>query len=152
MKRLAIVFLFLFLLSGCVQESSDVVTPDQLIGKTISQAGKILDLDENLVINGYAFATDDSGNPVVLEWETKNNKKIITNSTIYEISKVDNSPESFDSLEYGMNIYQVVEKVGIPTGIPALGILYLEFTDSEGNSLWLPWSADLIYLKGTLLR
>lgn len=151
MKKLLFVLIILLLFTGCTPDSSEMITSDQLIGKTIDEVSDILVIDQSLLAYGYGFATDISGNPLVLEWKINDEDEIlITNATIFDAKNVDNSPEGFDGLEEGMTIFQVVEKVGIPSSIPVTGMFFLEFADSEGNAYSLSWQGDPICLGSIL--
>ena len=146
MKKLISILIVLFLLSAC-GGNSEILDPALITGKTLEEASEFLAADLTMLAYGYGFAEDLHGNPVVLLWEIDENDQIrITDAFVCDRRNVDNSPGAFAQLEPGMTIFQVVERIGIPSSIPATGVFYLEFTDSEGTVYYLSWHGDPICL------
>ena len=82
------------------------------------------------------FYKDAEGNSVVVE----------TCSEHHEVMKIQSYPdpyftkEDFDKLEDGMNVYEVVELVGVPTDSFTSGMSSTVFPIENGDSLLVYWS------------
>ena len=124
------------------------ISPEDLIGKTLEEAEAILVTDRNLLAYGHGFASDKAGNPVYYTWDLDENHQIvITGADIFAAQDTDNSPASFEQLHEGMTITEVVAKIGLPTGIPATGLFYISFTDSQGKEHRIAWNGDPLVIS-----
>ena len=155
MKRLLGIFLVTAMLCGCAasdgrssQIPEPTLTPEELVGKTLEEVSDVLKWDRELLAYGHGFATDNVGNPVCYTWELNGNDDfVITGAEIFPAKDTDNSPERFEELEEGMTISEVVAMLGVPSDIPATGVFYIAFTDSQGTPHWLAWGGDPLTLK-----
>ena len=142
MRKLIVVVLIIAVLYGCSATTFDPSSLDFLVGMTMEDAQEFISLDERMLAYGYAFATDHNGNPIYLEWEIDEQDQIVfTHVSVFDKRNIDNSPSAIKNLEYGLTISQVVERIGIPSRIPATGMFYLEFTDRFGTAYYLSFSA-----------
>lgn len=149
MKRLWIIPVLLVILTVCILLIPKPLDASTLVGKTVEDISRDLTLSNSLFAYGYGFGTDRYGNPVVLEFETdENGQNRVVKAVVFSRKSIDASAEGLAALEPGMSIYQVVEKVGIPTDIPATGLFLMEFTDSSGKTYALHWTGDPITLAG----
>lgn len=153
MKKLLAVCLLAALLCGCASSmssavSSPTLTADDLVGKTLDELTGVLNWDHEFLAYGHGFAKDKLGNPVYFRWElTEEEQFLITAAEIFPARDTDNSPESFDALQEGMTLGEVIAKIGAPSSIPATGVFYIAFTDSLDNEYWLAWQDDPLTLS-----
>lgn len=154
MKKWMAVFLIAALLCGCAADGGSnlipepTLTAEDLVGKTLAEVEAVVDFDYEMLAYGHGFAADKAGNPIYFtcEWNGKD-EYVITSAEIFAAKDTDNSPESFDKLQEGMTISEVMSTVGMPSSIPATGVFYIAFTDSNGDEYWLAWQNDPLTLS-----
>lgn len=80
----------------------------------------------------YSFFADDNGNNCVVRFD-KSGDGSIAEVRIFPSKSTDVSAESFASIHEGMTLFEVVEKVGLPTGTATFGFASLVFAGDEGD-------------------
>lgn len=80
----------------------------------------------------YSFFNDDKGNNCVVRFD-KYGDGSIAELRIFPSKSTDVSAESFASINEGMTLFEVVEKVGLPTGTATFGFASLVFAGDEGD-------------------
>ena len=87
----------------------------------------------------YAFYVDGNGKNVVLKYGE--DLETVIASERYNI--VNPSLNDFESLEKGMDVFEVVRRVGIPKGTASFGMITLVFDASDGTEFIIYWNPDM---------
>lgn len=88
---------------------------------------------------GYLFYVDKNGNNVVVELDGKS-KEIKNVKAFYQVKP---DEKAFSEITEGMNIYEVVEKVGIPFRSVTFGALTSDFKAEDGSVFRIYWYESL---------
>lgn len=85
----------------------------------------------------FSFYENQFGGPVVVRFNAEHTA--IDNVKIFSRLGVDASTESFKKIKKGMDLYDVIAKVGIPRGSATFGLLSTVFATNEGTEYIIYW-------------
>ena len=148
-KILLLFILTALLLTGCSKKSkdiNDVIADAETFPKCDGEHIEV-DIPEEGVFSYYYFSyyKDESGNNVVVQKCTEHNKFIKKQS----YADPQYVKEDFYKLEAEMDIYQIVEMVGIPCRSTTFGVSSTDFLMDDGNYVQVVWDDAM---KATAFR
>ena len=89
---------------------------------------------------GYLFYRDTEGQNVVARFDQ--DMKRIEEIKMFDPVSID--AQAFETLRVGMTIYEVVERIGLPTGSYTFGIASLNFESKDGTVAWVQLDGDKV--------
>lgn len=126
-----------FPLAGCGADSSEAAY-GCYEGMDIQEFRDILEDKSYFAIVGYYFFEDENGNHCVAYSE---DYKQVNALQVYPASGIDKSDKAFEAIKEGMTVFEVVEKVGVPTCTHTSGMCSLGISgDSHEYSVYIDQS------------
>lgn len=95
-------------------------------------------LEDRFEFLQFSFYENTFGGPVVVRFNSK--RTVVEDIKIFSKWGVDKSPESFKEIKKGMDLYDVIAKVGVPTGSATFGMLSTTFATNEGTEYIIYWN------------
>ena len=138
-KFLLLFLLVALILTGCSKMSEEKIetleTRPECNGEHVE-----VDIPEENVFAYYTFCfyRDADGNSIVVEKCSEHHEAI----NVQSYPDPHFVKEDFYKLNDGMDIYEIVELVGVPTDSFTSGVFSTNFIMDDGDSLMVTWSAD----------
>lgn len=100
-------------------------------------------LEDRFEFLQFSFYENTFGGPVVVRFNSK--RTVVEDIKIFSKWGVDKSPESFKEIKKGMDLYDVIAKVGVPTGSATFGMLSTIFVSNDGTKYCVYWDVGQSY-------
>lgn len=146
-----IIILLSFVISlnfaGCINTNTpnEAVTAEQLIGLTANEFHELFPEVNCFQYTYYTFFRNEQNDHCVVHFNEST--FLIDEAKYYNAKTIDKSDRSFNQLTEGMTIYEVVERVGIPTKSRTSGLSTVMI---EGENGWYEFVLNLFVTPATI--
>lgn len=103
------------------------------IGMMYSDYMSVIDENDRFDYAGYSFYEKKNGDSMLVRFELTDGDLVIDEIRYYPKVFLDNSKESFEKIETGMSLYEVVSLVGVPHYSGLSGSLAVTFDADDGT-------------------
>jgi len=137
MKKISLIVIImacLVMLSSCGNKSKKIY-----VGMPYEDYLKLMKKESVLELCSYVFIKDGNNN-VVVKFDADSEKV----ETIRFFTKKSVSSEDFSTITSGMNMFEVVEKVGLPFRSITFGLTTLDFLAEHNNIYRIEFNEEMI--------
>lgn len=128
MRKILLCIVIVFaLLTAC--NTNYQYSAEDFIGKDRDYLNSLVPEDQRFDYQEYSFFEDSKGNPCVVVY----GRREISDFYTFPKKKVDTSKATFEKIQKGMTIYEVVELVGIPHRTATSGFSTMVFQGDDGE-------------------
>ncbi len=121
------------------RETNTVEIGGLQIGMSYDEALAVVESDNTWMFHDYMFTKDTTGTGLAVKFG--NDPHVIT--AIQAVEPITPDAHSFEQIEQGMTVFEVVERVGIPTRSVTFGLCTVDYECPNGDIFRISWDNEM---------